>query len=340
MRRTIQEISQEDNLIPIYFDKPPLNENNFVYTVAITLFNRGVLKKPFTRLFTSTKDYASSFTFNRLQEEIRDSIKDNQKIVLMCDEAHLGDEGGNLHLFKTLFDDKKLHAKLILAGYESGGVSLKERLSLTYSDRIGKQIIINGLSKDQLKELILKRLEYRCGDQAPAKAFQEIIDLVCIDAGRRPRKALRLMDMLLEKAAKEQIDKLTVNDYNSVKKAYSQEDETPTDQKKVDEFEQQRETLPPEWTKIPNYMHNISKFIASSKEPVGVPDISEALGFDEATVRTYLNRMLFKDARLAVKLREANFLAPLVKQIPKKVKGKRYKLYILSEQYKSEFVKE
>ena len=187
-----KKLDEDEYVIPVYYERPPLDEKNFVFGIASALFEYKILKKPFVKFLTPTNDYIGAYTFSRLKEEIKKNIGDKYKIVLFCDEAHTGDPALSLHLFKTLSDDKSLHVKLIFSGYESRGVSLSELLGKTYSDRITKDIRMPGLSVEQLKQMVIDRLKFRCGHEASIDVFKNILEAACRDAGMRPRKALKL----------------------------------------------------------------------------------------------------------------------------------------------------
>ena len=327
---------QDRGYVSVYFDVPPPTERDFVEQIAYELHRQGVLRKPLSYLFKPFEVYAAAlglFNLKRQLSKVRDTI------VLVCDEAHSGDPARALNWFKSVNDDKKINSKLIFVGYESERVSLKEVMEKTFSDRTFDEIHLNGLDRDEIGELIKKRLKHKCGDKAKLTAFENVIDYVQRKSGGRPRFALKVMSKLWRYMAAKDIREAELTDIKPIiDQVEGEEQRTPRGEVTLTDFTPPEPDKAPDFSILPDFMRKLCKTIAEFPGS-SADELAGKLNTNRHIIWSNLARLALKDKTYQNRFIRANIVDPIVFSRKERVGKKMLKCYFLNEKFKGEFVK-
>ncbi len=171
------------NYITLYLPKPPRNEDSLLEIFLHNIVKRSVFDVIFRR----------RIILHDLHEYIRRRCK--KRILLLIDEIHeTGDEV--LQWLKSLVDHVDM--QLIIAGLPE----FYEKIERTFLERVDPVITLRNLTRDEVMQLILKRIE-SAGGSGISPFTEEAIDEIYSVTNGVPREVIRICDKALYQAAAE-----------------------------------------------------------------------------------------------------------------------------------------
>jgi len=186
--KRIEQVLDEDF---IYLNKPPKTIDDLLW-----IFNR-----KFTTGFIF-KNKARGI--HHLTDWLNSKIK--KHLVILVDEAHETSQD-ILEWFRVISDQVE-NITVVLSGLPSFEDMLRRKLE-TLRARAAVKIELLSLTKEAMIELIRKRIESVGGAEAPFAP--EVLDYVYERSGGFPREVLRICDSMISKAAKANVDKITID---------------------------------------------------------------------------------------------------------------------------------
>ncbi|MFH1630660.1 MAG: AAA family ATPase [Candidatus Aenigmatarchaeota archaeon] len=185
--RHIETVLDEDF---IYLSKPPKSVEDLIW-IFNHRYSTGVI----------FKDRAKGI--HHLTYWLNGKIK--RHLVVLVDEAHETNQD-ILEWFRAISDQID-NITIVLSGLPSFEDMLRRKLE-TLRARASTKIELLSLTKDAMTELIRKRIEHVGGTDQPF--IPEVIDYIYERSAGFPREVLRICDSLINKAAKANIDLITV----------------------------------------------------------------------------------------------------------------------------------
>jgi type II secretory pathway predicted ATPase ExeA len=174
----------------LYVSKPPEKAEDFVgiFTdiFGISFFDRLMKKTP---------------TLYTLPSYINKKLKD-EHLVFLVDESH--ETNKEVLEWLRVLTDQIDNVSLVMAGMPVLEEKIKSELE-TLDQRITTRINLTSLSKDEVRELIRKRVESAGGEGI--KPFTEVaLDKIYDRTGGFPREVLKFCDRLVKSALEKNID--------------------------------------------------------------------------------------------------------------------------------------
>lgn len=176
----------------IYLGKPPKYADDFVH-----IFN-SKYKKGF--LFPKS---ARNIYF--LPDFINSSLRDRKKhLVVLYDEAH--ESGQDVLEWLRVLSDQVENMSVVISGLPILDELLMRNLE-TLRRRIAVKVELLSLTKEEVQELIKRRIEAVGGKSIPFSA--EMIDYIFRASGGFPREVLRIADAAIRRAAAAGVDSIS-----------------------------------------------------------------------------------------------------------------------------------
>jgi len=175
----------------LYISKPPKKAEEFV-----DIFN-DKFKRRILRFIPNIKNlYQIPEFLNR---------KTKNHLVFLCDEAH--ETGADVLEWLRVLGDQVENMTIILSALPSFDKFLKENLE-TFSKRITARIELISLTKEETIDLIRKRIEY-VGGSGTEPFTDDALNFIYEQTGGFPREVIRLANDMMNKAIRENADKIT-----------------------------------------------------------------------------------------------------------------------------------
>ncbi len=183
----MEEIGKDPKFVTIFLSKPPTDPKDFI----------DILTKPFVPKWLRFLGLNPNIkNFHDLPEFLNKKLK-NKHLVLLCDEIH----ETNIEVLQWLrvLSDQVDNITLIMAGLPNFEKTLKQKLE-TFYRRVTFKIVLSALTKEEIFELIEKRIGHASDGKGKNPFSQETIDLIYEKTGGFPREVLRLCDRLINTA--------------------------------------------------------------------------------------------------------------------------------------------
>jgi type II secretory pathway predicted ATPase ExeA len=183
-------LEQNNENSKLYISKPPEKAEDFV-KIFTDIFGQSFIE----RLFGKTP------TLYTLPNYINKKLK-NDHLVFMVDESH--ETNKEVLEWLRVLTDQIDSVSLIMAGMPVLEEKIRSELE-TFDQRITSRINLTSLSKEEVKELIKKRIESVGGEGI--KPFTDVsIDKIYDRTGGFPREVLKFCDRLINSAMEKNID--------------------------------------------------------------------------------------------------------------------------------------
>ena len=173
----------------LYLGKPPKYAEDFVH-IFNSKYKRGFLFPKMAKNLYSLPDFLNS--------ELR------KRLIVLYDEAH--ESSQDVLEWVRVLSDQVENMTIILAGLPVFDDVLMRNLE-TLRKRVAAKIELLSLTKEELQQLIQKRVESVGGKALPFST--EMIDYIYKNSGGFPREVLRLCDDAIRRAAAQGIDNIT-----------------------------------------------------------------------------------------------------------------------------------
>ena len=190
------ETTLSDKAKPIYFPRPPKNEKELIWKIKTKL------------------ELDNDFEFYELYNIISDSPDD--KIVLLVDEAQKL-ETDIAQFLQDLSDLENV--VLVYAALDGFYIQRLPEIHKTLYDRVVEVITLELLTKEEIREMIKKRIE-AAGGKDISPFTEKAIDLIAEHSQGAPREALKICSSAIIKAittGRETIDEKIVDEVLSRK---------------------------------------------------------------------------------------------------------------------------
>ncbi len=179
----------------IYVSKPPQTPEEFI-NIFTDIFGLTFWEKLFRKKL-------SLYTLPKYIEK-----KSKHHLVFLVDEAHETNKDV-LEWLRVLTDQIK-GISLVIAGLPVLEAKIKGDLE-TLNQRITTRIELNSLTKDEMRDLIKKRIESISGTEIEPFT-NSAIDKIYHRTGGFPREVLKLCDRLVNTAVEKHLDKISAVD--------------------------------------------------------------------------------------------------------------------------------
>lgn len=173
----------------LYLGKPPKHAEDFVH-IFNSKYKRGLLFPKMAKNLYFLPDFLNSCL--------------NRRLVVLYDEAH--ESGQDVLEWLRVLSDQVEKMTIVIAGLPILDEVLMKNLE-TLRKRIAVKVELLSLTKEELQQLIQKRVESAGGKALPFSA--EMIDYIYKNSGGFPREVLRLCDEAIRRAAAAGIDNIT-----------------------------------------------------------------------------------------------------------------------------------
>lgn len=191
LRWLAEELENDERFATVFISKPPATVKEF-----IDILNREFFSLPwflfFLRPFMPHIKNISSVS-DVLNERFRD-----KRLVMLCDEVH----ESNVEVLQWLrvIADQVDNMSLVLSGLPIFESILKEKLE-TLQKRITSRISLSALTKEETRELIIRRISYVAATPEAKNPFSEAaIEKIYRETGGFPREILRACDKAVSDA--------------------------------------------------------------------------------------------------------------------------------------------
>jgi type II secretory pathway predicted ATPase ExeA len=183
-------LEQNNETSKLYVSKPPEKAEDFV-KIFTDIFGQSFIE----RLLGKTP------TLYTLPNYINKKLK-NDHLVFMVDESH--ETNKEVLEWLRVLTDQIDSVSLIMAGMPVLEEKIRSELE-TFDQRITSRINLTSLSKEEVKELIKKRIESVGGEGI--KPFTDVaIDRIYDRTGGFPREVLKFCDRLINSAMEKNMD--------------------------------------------------------------------------------------------------------------------------------------
>lgn len=174
------------NCVVLYVTKPPQNPDDFVQ-----LFRSVIKPSFFDRLFSRNK-----ITLYNLPNYANKKLKDN-KMLLLLDECH--EAPIDVMEWLRTISDQVNNLSVVMAGLPTLETALEQNLE-TLLNRVTVHVELTSLSREEVEELIRKRIEF-AGGNGTGPFSREAIDVIYERTGGFPRNVLKMCDDLIAENA-------------------------------------------------------------------------------------------------------------------------------------------
>lgn len=186
----------------LYLPKPPTNPEEFVAVFKDALLKPSLFHKIF---------HVNNLTIYTLGEKLNHKLKDRH-LVMLVDEAH----ETTIQMLEWIrsLSDQAHNMTVILVGLPKLKHELLKELE-TLGQRITLDIELRSLTKDEMVELIRKRIEHAGGssiDPFTVDALNEIYERT----GGFPREVLKLCNQLTQQAVEREVSSIDATFFHAI----------------------------------------------------------------------------------------------------------------------------
>ncbi len=191
-----------DDFVVLYVTKPPQVPEDFVH-----LFKSVLRPSFFDRLLSRDR-----ITLYELPVYANKKLK-NRKMILLVDECHEAPLPV-LEWLRTIADQVD-NISVVIAGLSVLETVLEEKLE-TLLNRVTSRIELTSLSREEVEELVKKRIEF-AGGTGTGPFSKEALDIVYQKTGGFPRNVLKMCDDLMREASEKKIQIIDAGAADSVR---------------------------------------------------------------------------------------------------------------------------
>ena len=277
-----EEMAKSSRYISIFFEEPPKEVKEVDFRIVNCIEKRA----PFAAI-RKLFGYSPAFvTPEYLNKELE---RKGKVAVVFLDEAHIFESQEIVYRIKDIVD-MSVNCRLIISGIQTQETDVEALLPDALVNRISpaNKLILTNLTRQQAKELVLRRIE-SFGGKGFSPFDEKAVELASDIFGGAPRSFLLFLSYCVERAIKEdvyQIDKEKLlkyaGEYGAVPKV---KEEREVERSVLDEFSK---------TQI-----QIMKLL-SEKPMQSVKELAGSLGINEEPARTQLKRINAKCREMGV----------------------------------------
>ncbi|MEM3556220.1 MAG: AAA family ATPase [Candidatus Micrarchaeia archaeon] len=278
------EMAKSSRYISIFFEEPPKEVRDVDFRIINCIEERTPLAA-IRKLFGYKPP--AFVTPEYLNEKLE---KEGKTAVVFLDEAHIFESQEIVYRIRDIVD-MSVNCRLIISGIQTQETDVEALLPDALVNRISpaNKLILTNLTKEQAKELVLKRIQ-SFGGKGFSPFDEKAVELASDIFGGAPRSFLLFLSYCVERAIKEdvyQIDKEKLmkyaEEYGAIPKV--KKEEKKIERNVLDEFSK---------TQI-----QIMK-ILSEKPMQSVKELANSLNINEEPARTQLKRINAKCREMGI----------------------------------------
>jgi len=198
LRWLLDNLKKNKKFITVFISKAPNKPEGF-----IEIFNN-LFKPPWYLSFLNLF-MPNIKNVHQIPDFLNQKLKDKH-IIILCDEAH--EASVNVLQWLRVITDQVNNMSVILFALPMFEDILKKKLE-TFYKRVTTKITLSSLTKEDVKELIEKRIDNVAKEPNRNNPFpEETIDAIFRQTGGFPREVLRVCDMAINKAIERNINRI------------------------------------------------------------------------------------------------------------------------------------